>query len=77
MTDKKELTAEGAYSKTKKLLRLYSQGDLLGGDPMQYIKKYAEQWREDAFNDGVLKAFYSKDILKITFEDYKTKNLLK
>lgn len=43
MENKKELTAEEAYNKTKALLESYEKGDCLGGNPMCWIEKYASQ----------------------------------
>lgn len=38
------MTAQEAYDKTEKLVQAYSQGDLLGGNPMQYIEQYAKEY---------------------------------
>jgi len=52
MSKDKTMTAEEAFEKTKELVRAYEEGDLHGGNPMQYIEKYANQTPK-ALSDGL------------------------
>lgn len=37
------MKAQKAYDKTVELIKAYEKGDLLGGDPMCWIKAYGQQ----------------------------------
>lgn len=44
MENRKELTAEQAYEKTKSLLKSYEEGECLGGNPMCWMEKFAKDY---------------------------------
>lgn len=37
------MTAQEAYNKTEAILKAYAEGDLHGGNPMQFIEQYARE----------------------------------
>lgn len=55
------MTAQEAYDKTEKLLQAYSEGDLLGGNPMQYIEQYAKEYHETMVKKSVCEHEYIID----------------
>ena len=43
---KLKYTAQQAYDDTMKMMEAYAEGALLGGNPMQYIEKYAKEYHK-------------------------------
>lgn len=76
------ITAREAYDKTTELLKGYEEGDLHGGNPMQYIEQYAKEYHYAEFDfihnqQGLIKPMFSRVFLirnEKPFKMYKDYN---